>query len=261
LRALVKLGGSVITHKEAEGQVNQEALERLCLELAEAWRRGVELVVVHGGGSFPHPVAKRYRVHEGLREGGVEELMGYALTNDAAARLNRVVVSTLLRSGVPAVSLQPSAAMLARKGVLESFFSEAMEAMLRLRLTPVLYGDAVMDVEAGFSIASAESIISRLAPLIKPKRIVVCVDVDGVYDEYPGGRLVERVWSGNIEEVKRGLRGSRGPDVTGGMLHKVEALYSLALKGYPSIIINGLRPGLLLKALLGEPCPGTLVER
>jgi isopentenyl phosphate kinase len=260
LRALVKLGGSVITRKEVEGSVNQEALERLCCELAEAWRRGVELVVVHGGGSFPHPVAERFGVHGGLRSGSLHELRGFALTNDAAARLNRLVVAQLLKAGPPAVGLQPSAMMMARRGVVERVFTEALESMLKLRLIPVLYGDAVMDAERGFSIASAESIIASLAPTLKPERIVLCVDVDGVYDRYPGGTLIRRVWSGNIEEVRRGLGGARGADVTGGMLHKVESLYALARRGYPSMIVSGLKPGLLLKAIMGEPCEGTLIE-
>ncbi|MCX8205122.1 MAG: isopentenyl phosphate kinase, partial [Candidatus Nezhaarchaeota archaeon] len=199
LRALVKLGGSVITHKEAEGSVNREALERLCSELAEAWRAGVELTVVHGGGSFPHPVAERFRVHEGVRAGGVEELMGYALTNDAAARLNRIVVASLLKAGLPAVSLQPSASVLARRSRVEEVYGGAVKQMLKLRLVPVLYGDAVMDLEAGFSIASGEALLEALAPLVDPHRVVVCVDVDGVYDRYPGGRVVEKVWGGNIE--------------------------------------------------------------
>lgn len=258
--AIVKLGGSVITRKEVEEEVDEEALDRLCGELAEAWRRGLRLVVVHGGGSFPHPKAERYGVHMGLEGGGEERLMGYALTQDAAARLNRIVVARLLKRGVPAVGVQPSAMFVARGGELQGGSVEALTRMLSLGLVPVLYGDAVIDLERGFHIASAEALIAYLAPLLKPSRIVVCVDVDGVYDRFPGGRLIDRVWSGNIEEVRRGLGGSRGADVTGGMAHKVETLYSLALKGYPSIIVNGLRPGLLLKALMGEPCIGTRVE-
>ncbi|MCX8205523.1 MAG: uridylate kinase, partial [Candidatus Nezhaarchaeota archaeon] len=63
-----------------------------------------------------------------------------------------------------------------------------------------------------------------------------------------------------IEEVRRSLGGAKGADVTGGMLHKVEVLYRLARRGYPSIIVNGLKPRLLLKAILGEPCEGTVIE-
>jgi len=257
---MVKLGGSVITRKEVEEEVNGEALDRLTWEVAEAWRSGLSLVVVHGGGSFPHPKAERYRVNEGLEDGGETKLMGYSLTQDAAARLNRLVVSRLMRHGVPAAGLQPSAIMVAEGGSIKEVYVEALRAMLRLNLVPVLYGDAVMDLRKGFSIASAEMIIESLAPILKPKRIVVCVDVDGVYDKYPGGALIERIWRGNIDRVKQGLGGSAGPDVTGGMLHKVMTLYSLAVKGYPSIIINGLKPNLLIKALKGEPCPGTLIE-
>ncbi|RLF09572.1 MAG: hypothetical protein DRJ98_07905 [Thermoprotei archaeon] len=258
---IVKLGGSVITHKELEGVANQEVIDRLSRELAEARRSGLKLVVTHGGGSYPHPVAARFRVHEGYGEGGEEKLMGYALTQDAAARINRLITSSLLRHGVPAVSIQPSAIMVSEDGEVKECYLNPLQRMLKLGLVPVLYGDAVVDTRKGFTIVSAEAIIKSLSPLLKPERIVVCVDVDGVYDRYPGGDLIDVICSDNIEKVKVGLGNARGFDVTGGMLHKVSMLYSLATQGYPSIIVNGLKPGLLLKALKGEKCTGTLIKK
>lgn len=230
------------------------------MELAEARRLGVKLLLTHGGGSFPHPIAERFKVHEGYAGRGEVDLIGYALTQDAAARINRILISSLLKHGVPAVSLQPSAIVLLEDEEVRSIELKPLLNMLDLNLVPVLYGDAVMDVKRGFSIVSAETIIKNISPHLKPERVIICVDVDGVYDRYPGGKLVEVVDSSNIDEVKARLSGARGFDVTGGMLHKVLTLYSLAKLGYPSMVINGLKPNLLLKALMGEACLGTSIK-
>jgi len=53
-----------------------------------------------------------------------------------------------------------------------------------------------------------------------------------------------------------------GTDVTGGMRHRVESALALARLGVPSLLANGLTPGLLGKALAGhpsQPVPGTEV--
>ena len=50
-----------------------------------------------------------------------------------------------------------------------------------------------------------------------------------------------------------------GTDVTGGMRHRVETALALARLGIPSLLANGLVPGLLERALRGEPVAGTEV--
>ena len=71
---------------------------------------------------------------------------------------------------------------------------------------------------------------------------------------------IPKITKSNIGEVGQYLAGSSGIDVTGGMKHKVEKMLELAEKGLPSQIINGLVPGNLKKALLGEKVKGTIIE-
>ncbi|MFQ6130038.1 MAG: kinase, partial [Candidatus Hadarchaeaceae archaeon] len=61
---IVKFGGSVITDKRRRFAVKQATLRRLARELAAA--KG-PLVLVHGGGSFGHPMASKYKIAEGYR--------------------------------------------------------------------------------------------------------------------------------------------------------------------------------------------------
>ena len=57
---VLKLGGSVITEKERNLTPNLNSIDRLAREIAEANVKG--LMIVHGGGSYGHPLAKQYNI-------------------------------------------------------------------------------------------------------------------------------------------------------------------------------------------------------
>jgi len=68
-RVFVKLGGSLITDKDRRTpEVGGAA--RLCAEIHAARAiRPLELLLAHGGGSFPHVSASRYRTADGRVDG------------------------------------------------------------------------------------------------------------------------------------------------------------------------------------------------
>ncbi len=63
---VLKIGGSVITDKKNELAARTQEINRIAQEIQRADLR--DLIVVHGGGSFGHPYAQRYRLKEGLKE-------------------------------------------------------------------------------------------------------------------------------------------------------------------------------------------------
>jgi isopentenyl phosphate kinase len=85
----LKLGGSIITDKSGKEAPDLPLIQRLAAEIAEARVAQPDLALVVGHGSG-----------------------GKALV-DAALRLNRIVVDALIAARVPALSLQPSATLLA----------------------------------------------------------------------------------------------------------------------------------------------------
>src|SRR4030042_2043405 len=102
----VKLGGSVITDKAKPFTERKDVINRLATEIHSSQERtGATLIVGHGGGSYPHVPAERYKTHLGIVS--EESRMGSALVQDAASRLNRIVVNALLTAGEPAISVQP----------------------------------------------------------------------------------------------------------------------------------------------------------
>ncbi len=253
-----KLGGSVITDKHREAVAHVDIISRLAGEVARARaaRPELQLVIGHGSGSFGHFVGHRYQTHLGLAGGGGWE--GYAQTGAAASRLNRIVADLFLESGVPVVSLQPSASALCRDGELCALAVEPVRTLLDAGLVPLVYGDVALDEARGFTIISTETIFAYLAQCILPVRIVLVGAVGGVYTAdpliHPEAKLIPEITSEDITEVERTLGGSHGVDVTGGMGAKVRAMYEL-VKAHPGLrvqIISGLEIGLLTKVLVNH---------
>ena len=52
IKRVIKLGGAAITHKGSLESPNYDILRRVAQHLAEAYRIGGGLVIVHGAGSF-----------------------------------------------------------------------------------------------------------------------------------------------------------------------------------------------------------------
>jgi len=254
---LVKLGGSLITDKTRPFTPRPDTLARLAAEIHEALatRETRPLVVGHGSGSFGHVAAARYRTHEGLV--GPDSVRGWAVVQDAAARLNRLVVAALLEADVPAVGVQPSAGCVAVGRRITRWELAPLRRMLDAGLVPVPYGDVVPDGRQGCAIASTEELFTYLCAAFPVRRVLMVGQVDGVLRS--DGQLVERLTAADLEELEEELTGAAGVDVTGGMLQKVEYLLALANRGVPSLILNGDVPGRLRRALLDKDVIGTAI--
>ena len=126
---LVKLGGSLITDKSKPFTERKDVIERLSKEIHEArCKKDISLVVGHGGGSYPHKPASDYQTHKGFVND--DSKRGLAEVQDAAARLNRIVVRSLLDSGEEAMSMQPSAASLTENGRIKEWYTRSIERLL-----------------------------------------------------------------------------------------------------------------------------------
>lgn len=255
----VKLGGSLITDKKKPFTARMDVIKRLAREIHEGKQEGrLKLVVGHGGGSFPHVPAKKYGVHKGVVS--AETYRGISEVQDAASRLNRIVVESLIEAGENAVSVQPSACVLARNGRIAHFDIKPLQRMLSHDLLPVPYGDVVVDLERGCCILSTEMILDYLARKLRPRRIVLAGITNGVLTSGENPRTIPEITPKNFSKVKPHLGGSSGIDVTGGMLHKVEILIGLAKLGIESDIVCGLKQGNLKSVLLGRRT-GTVIHQ
>ncbi len=245
---VVKLGGSLITDKKRPFTIRRDVLLRVAEEIAEACA-SLRLIVVHGGGSYGHPMAKKYRVREGLP---ASSLKGLAETRYWMTVLNAEVTRALIDAGVPAVPVQTSAFLVAEDGRPVEIFARPLELLVDIGAVPVAFGDVVPDKAKGFSIVSGDVLAAELAVRLKAERLVYAVDVDGVYSSDPrldpDAKLLEQLSLAEAEE----LTGSAsGIDVTGGIGLKLACAALAARRGIDVVIGSGQRKGNLLRMLLG----------
>lgn len=259
----LKLGGSILTDKTREEAFLPESARRLGGEIREALAAGgFRLLLGHGAGPFGHFPAKRHNVREGLPGGSSWE--GYWETRRSVMALNALLVDEFAAAGFRPHVLQPSAAALARDGVLCEMDTAPIQALLDADQVPLVFGDAVLDITRGFTIISTETLFAHLARSIRATRIVIACDVPGVLDAPPasGGKLISLLDENNAEDVFGCLAGSSGVDVTGGMAHKVRMLWRVVEDGLCSEvrIINGNEPRAVRDALLGRYEGGTVLR-
>ncbi|MFQ6130371.1 MAG: isopentenyl phosphate kinase, partial [Candidatus Hadarchaeaceae archaeon] len=206
-------------------------------------------------------MASKYKIAEGYRNN--RQLMGLSLTHRAMEKLNTHVVDALHEVGVPAIAIPPSACAVVDGGRIKSMELAPVRKLLKLGLVPVLYGDAVPDLSKGMSILSGDQLITHLARELGVSRVILGVDVDGVYTSDPkknrGAKLMRRITLADRAKLMTSLGAARGRDVTGGMANKVQELFALAERGIEAEIVNATKSGTLRRAILGERGIGTHV--
>ena len=222
----VKLGGSLLTDKREKEMPRQAVIQRLAQEMQRARLAQPDLRIVlgHGSGSFGHIYASTHGTRTGVATAA--QWLGFAQTADAAARLNRIVVAELLAAGVPAWSIQPSVALRCADGRVAAGPESTVSAALARGLLPVVFGDVALDSVRGGTIASTEEIFQALDDALLPSRIILAGEVGGIYSADPlvdpAATLIPSVTPMSFAQIRAGLGGSHGVDVTGGMAAKVE---------------------------------------
>jgi isopentenyl phosphate kinase len=258
---ILKLGGSVITRKEKPLTADLKAIERLGREISEA--KVSRLVLVHGGGSFGHPLAKQYELKEGYKE--KSQLLGFSKTRQAMAALNKLVVDALIRRNIAAVGLQPSAFVVTKSGRIGCIEEQPLRRVLETGFLPVLYGDAVTDSDLGFTILSGDQLAAFLAIQLGASEIILGIDVDGLYTSDPksalSARLIRHITLQELRSMLHEIEEAKVTDVTRGMLGKILELMPAVENGIPALIVNAAKPNNIRKALRGEEVTGTTIVK
>ena len=238
---VLKLGGSVITDKSSAGTINYKAIRELASVIASNPR---PLIIIHGAGSLGHPEAKKWHLADGVSQDNAE---GINETHEAVSSLNREVVKALREAGINAVSFPPFASALAKNKRLHYAGEKQIAELLAVGITPVLFGDVVIDTKLGACIVSGDQLAPYLARALSAERVGIVTSVGGVLDNGKVIPLLSRVTAGKISFVS-----SDCADVTGGMKGKVDELLALAEEGIDSQIfapheladfLNGKNPG------------------
>ncbi|QDA30823.1 isopentenyl phosphate kinase family protein [Thermococcus indicus] len=253
---IVKVGGSVFSDKKGEPEnFDHETVSNIAREIAKFYPRE-DFIIVHGGGSFGHPEAKRYEIREGLPkewETAHYRRIGFTLTHQAMLRANAKFIETFVGENLPAFSVSTSSVFITENGEVSYGDLEVIERLLDLKFIPVLFGDVSIDLAKGIDILSGDQIITYLAKMLEPEKVIFLMDVDGIYDGKPGeGRLIQELRKEEIDSLLERLHcTSAGTDVTGGICNKLGEAKKIA-EHSEVWFVNGKVPGRLSGAIRGD---------
>jgi len=258
---LVKLGGSVITDAGKPRTPRLREIRRLIKEIKRSGSKNI--VIGHGGGSFPHVPAHRYKVQCGLIN--KSSRFGASLTQRAAADLHGIVINEMLKLKMPAFSFSASSGAVADGKRITGWDLDVLRKAIKNGFIPVTYGDLAIDSKQGVCIVSTEEIFRYLALKLRPKMVIIGSDVDGVFTDDPkmtrAARFITNINKDNIKGIALSPENKRKFNVTGSMKSKVELLYKISESCSATCqIVNANVPGRLYNAILGKPVKSTTVK-
>ncbi len=254
MKALVKIGGTLLDTAESR--------HRLAAEIARACERGLEAVVVHGGGKqMTRFLAERgieSRFLNGLRVTTPEVLDG--VLKVLAGSVNQELVAAFVAAGARAVGLSGMDALLTEaRPISNELGAVGKPVQSDGRLLNVLIESGYIPVVAclagdrngNFYNVNADQMAASVAIALRVDKLFFLTDVDGVRGT--GGLVQARL---SVVDC-RGLIDSG--IATGGMQAKLESAIEASEQGVAEVVIApGAVPGVIEKLLQGHSI-GTLL--
>ncbi|MCY4147018.1 MAG: isopentenyl phosphate kinase [Chloroflexi bacterium] len=256
---LIKLGGSLVTDKLVANSFRRDMVRQIAAQVATLFANadGRRLVLGHGSGSFGHVAARRYRTLQGVVS--AKERLGMARVGAVAAELSGLILAELLAAELPALRFPPSALLTTRDRRIASLETRPLLSALQQGSLPLVHGDVALDSQVGGAIVSTEAVFAALVEPLDVSEIILLGEVAGVLDD--DGMVIPRITPATFPALKPWLGGASGIDVTGGMLHKVQAMVELVARqpGLTVTIADGRRADVLLDLLLRQRALGTRI--
>ena len=253
MRAVVKVGTSSITRDS--GEIDDDALVKLCAEVADARAAGHDVVLVSSGA-----------IAAGL------PVLGFATrprdigTLQAAAAVGQPRLMERLGALLAAHDLVAGQVLLTpydfghRSQYLHA--RETLARLLELRVVPVVNeNDTVADDEIRFG--DNDLLAALVAQLVGADVLVLLTDTSGVFTADPrvddGASLIEEIREVDaaLEAMAGGAGTARG---SGGMASKLAAAKIASWSGVRAVIAGAREPGVVRRALTDGESVGTVVQ-
>ena len=254
---LIKLGGSLITDKTKINVARLNVIANIAKQVKEIVEnnKNLSLIIATGAGGFGHPVAKIY-------EHNLEK--GLPFIKDAVKKINQIVVSSLIKEKVKAVSVEPSEIIKCKNGEMVELLDGYIVSLLENNIIPVFHADLIKDQVKGISILSMDRFLVDAALRFKNKgfnveKVIFCGTTDGVLDSQ--GKTINNINNKNFSQFKSYFYSNKEVDISGGMRGKVKECLRLINENIPCLIINGQKENNLRKAILEEEVKKTVIAK
>ena len=268
---IIKLGGSILTDKNTPYSMRNKVIDSLISQISDYYRTSNQpkLIIIHGAGSFGHPIANSFSIQNGLNQNIPNQILGLTKTHQSVKKLNTKIVDDLLNRDMPVLSLTTSSVFVQEDSGLKFTGIKQIESLLDLGMIPILYGDILLHVSKNFSIISGDrvifeickSFISSVDTNYKVDKIIFCFDQDGIIisKNEKDSEVIQNIKSKDMDLLS--LKNYENSiDVTGNIRGKLQEIKKICELGIPVQLLNGQKPNLLIKALKKEKIVSTLIE-
>ena len=247
---VIKLGGSFITEKDKPFTFR----ERQTIDAISALKRsGAMFAIVHGGGSFGHPIALRYHLSgSSYLQSGV----GVSETRSAMHQLSYMVYQKLEAAGFKPFLLHASS-LIGHDGSPARGYRETISKLVETSLTPLSHGDVCLFKE-GYKIVSGDQIAYLFCRALRPFRMIYVFDQPGILAK--AGDRKSIIYHLTTDEV-RDMTMVEGNDATGGLKNKLISASKVASMGIDTCFVSGFDTDGLIRAVGGLKFEGTLLQR
>ncbi|MCK4779600.1 MAG: acetylglutamate kinase, partial [Candidatus Lokiarchaeota archaeon] len=82
---LLKLGGSLLTDKDEPFSIREDVVKNVVKQIIDA---NEKLILIHGGGSFGHPLAREYSISKGINSSIPNQILGLTKTHQSMIKFN-----------------------------------------------------------------------------------------------------------------------------------------------------------------------------
>jgi acetylglutamate kinase len=269
---VVKVGGRVVGRRDM--------LDALVEDVSLLQQVGIRVVLVHGGGNQATELARKLGLEPSFVAGRriTDAQMLEVAKMTYAGTLNIDILSSFRAHHTPAVGVsgvdgglitarrRPKKAMETTPGAdpvevdfgfvgdIESVDPKMLLNLLDAGMTPVV-SCLGCDAEGMILNINADSISEAIARALKAEKLIIATDTEGLLRDV--GNPSSLVSYTDIEEIEAFKREGR---LSGGMLPKADACVR-ALQGgvRRTHIINGLKPGALLREVFTNAGCGTMI--
>ena len=248
-RAVVKVGSGVLTRRNG---LNLNVIDDLTTDICVLRKKGIEIILVSSGA-----------IAAGLRKLGLSkrpESLSHkqALAAMGQSNLIRAYEEAFAEHGAKAAQILLTRDDLTHRGRYLNA-RNTLFSLLSWKIIPIINENDTVAVEE-IKFGDNDNLSAMVANLTESQLMLNLTNIDGLYDKdpkiAPEAKLIPV-----IDKVDRKIARFAGtiPGFlgTGGMASKVTAAKKLSFGGIPTIIANGLTPGILRDVFSGKET-GTL---
>lgn len=275
MRIVLKLGGSLIVNKDivptsvqdlkknSQKYIKNSVIKRCVKEISSAIRgTSIQLFLIHGAGHYGHFLIDKQRW---------KELGDIEIVHNYCDFLNKMVVKSFKQFELKIKVLPPFKTCFydfeKREFNVNNLWGLATKALEKNQI-PITYGDVIptnprnKGKHGGYEVISGDDLSVLTARLWNANKIIMAMNVDGLYDKNPKKYKNAKLLFKKINpEQKISISTEKGIDVTGGIVEKIKKLQLAAKDGIKSQIVNALKEGILERVLKGDESIGTLISK